>query len=199
MATLERAVVTWTGFNGGPGYSVMYATPGGSVLQQWRNLLAGVAFLFPTGTQIAFPPAGDTIDSVTGALTGTWTYGPISSVTGTGSGSYAAGVGGCVEWRTAGIVDGRRVRGRTFLVPFSGNIYDAGGSLQDANVTAMNGYLVEFLDAVDEHLVVWNRPRKASPGVQWERPPVTARPGSHHVVTSALIKDRVSTLRTRRY
>lgn len=140
---------------------------------------------FPPGLTYTVPGGGDLLNVATGALTGTWSEGGGGTVTGTGVGGYAIGVGGLINWGTSGIVSGRRVRGRTFLVPLMGGSFDSSGRMQPATVTALNTPLATFLTNVSPALVIWSRP-------------TSTRAGSMHPVTTANIPATPSTLRSRR-
>ena len=141
--------------------------------------------LFTTGTTITIPDGGDVIDPTTGELTATWTEGggPLT-VVGTSAGNAAAGVGCSITWLTAGIVAGKRVRGRTFLVPMYSNLYEADGTLSSGAVTLANDFGAEM---VASGMSVWHRP--TGPGTS---------DGSEHLVTGYRLRDKVAFLSSRR-
>ena len=149
----------------------------------------------PPSLTLTVPGGGDLIDEVTGALAGSWSDGGGGSVTGTGVGGFAIGVGVRIAWTTTGLVDGRRVKGSTFLVPAMSGTWDSSGRMQPASVTSFNTPTQSFLTAMAGHLTIWSRPRKAD---ATKTPPVTARAGSHHDVTAATVITTPTTLRSRR-
>jgi len=89
-----------------------------------------------------------------------------------------------VRWNTDSIVGGRRLKGRTFLLPIESVNYDSAGTLVTA---CLNNFqtAANTLEAVGK-LLIWHRPQQG---------------GSDGVVgpvTSATVPDRVAWLRTRR-
>lgn len=107
---------------------------------------------------------------------------PVSGVMG---GSYGAGVAGaCIAWSTNGINRGRKIRGRSFMVPLGAAAYQNDGSL-DAGVIVALQDAANALIVPSKGLVVWSRPRLKLGG----------RVGA---VVSARIEDKASYLRTRR-
>jgi hypothetical protein len=98
--------------------------------------------------------------------------------------------GAVVTWRTPGVRNGRRVRGRTFLVPLSGSAYDSTGTLSTPCLTAFNAAasaLVSPFGAGAPDLGVYARPttKGATDGIWYAA-------GSHS------INDRVAMLTSRR-
>ena len=149
----------------------------------------------PPSLTLTVPGGGDIITDSTGALSGTWSDGGGGTVTGTGVGGFAIGVGARVVWGTSGIVGGRRVRGTTFLVPLMGGTFDSTGRMQPATVTSLNTPTQAFLTSMGGNLLIWSRPRPARTvgGVT-----IPARAGSSHAALDATIKTNPSTLRSRR-
>lgn len=192
-----RLRCSWTGSGVvGPGVSTFYAldtSPGfPAAVRAFLNSQAGS---YPAGTSIQVPNNGDVLDPATGALTGSWTDGSTPAViTGTGSGGYAAGVGAQVRWKTAGIVNGRRCQGSTFLVPQISATYDAQGTIASVQLTSMQTAAQAYITAAP-YAVVWSRPYAGDTTPGHVRPP---RAGSTHLITAFDVPDRVSWLRSRR-
>lgn len=197
MTNLYRVRSRWTGFPGGPGVATHYFldvdTAVASLAAFWEAIKAKI----PAAVQITVDPVGDIIDDATGDLVSAWAATPVGAIQCTGSGVYAAGVGGQVRWDTNTILDGHRLRGRTFLVPMSsGGGYDNNGTLDDNCVGAFYTAAQNLVTAQSASMVVWHRPRAASPaGVS---PAVSARAGGHGLVTMHRVPDKVAMLRTRR-
>lgn len=192
-----RLRVTWSGAPViGPGLSTFYAldtSPGFPAAV--RAMIAGWASSIPTGTTITVPNNGDVIDPSTGALTGVWSDGSAPApVTGSGSGTYARGVGAQVRWRTSGIVAGRRVVGSTFIVPMVSLGFDTDGTLGPATITALLTPATAYVAAAP-YACVWSRPFAGDPSAT---PPKPARAGSIHLIGGASIPDRPSWLVSRR-
>jgi len=187
MATIARIPVVWSGLPGLPGVSVFYSAVPDVVaavaaLNTWFN--ANKA-LFPNGLSWTTPGAGDTLDDATGTLVGSYggTAGTTTAATG-GAGVYASGCGFRVRWFTDGIVDGRRLRGSTFMVPILSTAYDSNGTIQNASISSVQTACNTLVGT--STLRIWARP---APG---------GSDGVSHEITGSNVPDAVSTLRSRR-
>ena len=124
--------VAWQGWPGSPGVSTFYLdpTPAQATIDSIRTFFNAFAGSLPTGLTINVPSSGDEISENTGDITGAWSVATTpSTVTGTGAGNYAGNAGAVIHWLTQGVVQNRRVRGRTFLVPLIAGAFDATGLL----------------------------------------------------------------------
>lgn len=121
-----------------------------------RAAYLGLAGNFPSGVTIQFDGSGDLFDSTNGHLVGAWTATPPAAVVGGGTNKAAAGVGACINWKTSTIVGTRRVRGRTFLVPYSSDSYDLDGRFT-TTVDAKHDTFGAAMIAVTG-FGVWHRP-----------------------------------------
>lgn len=140
---------------------------------------------FPNAVTWDIPGSGDVLDEATGLITGAWTAGTAASITATGGAvSYPAGTGGYIRWQTAGIVAGRRVRGRTFMCPFVIGGFDTTGTIAIATQSGIQA-AASALVASGKLLI-------------WHRPPPGGASGSSHAVIAATVPDKVASLRTRR-
>lgn len=187
MTNLARLRIDLTGAAVvGPSVMTLYqdaaATGLPAATVTWLNAIKAN---LPPSLTLTVPGGGDTLDAATGALNGSWSDGGGGTVTGTGVGGFAIGVGARIVWGTSGIVGGRRVRGTTFLVPLMGGTFDSSGRMQPATVTSLNTPTQAFLTAMGSNLLIWSRPKGA-------------RAGTTHPVTSATVKTNPSTLRSRR-
>jgi hypothetical protein len=97
---------------------------------------------------------------------------------------------GLVTWRTAGIVNGRRVHGRTFI-PYPSETLNVGGVPNGAYVAFLQAAGTALAASGTTELCVWHRPVLDSEGTVVEA-------GSPHAVTSAIGQPRWSVLRGRR-
>ena len=193
MASIQKVQAVWTGFGGGPGTTTMYATVAADLLTPLRAFFNSLIAILPTGLTITLPGIGDIINDADGELTGTW--GPVTSpapVVGTGVAVYSAPSGVSVQWHTTGIVGGRRVKGRTYLVPWLG--LQADGSPSPTSLATLSTALGTYLAASAGNMKIWQRPRAASDGP----PPVAARAGSSWPVDGSQVGDFMSVLRSRR-
>jgi hypothetical protein len=114
--------------------------------------------------------AGRELDATTGALTGAWTDPVVFNQAGTsGTTPLPDAVQALVQWRTATIVGGRFLRGRTYI-PGLGQGQTTGGNLVGSAVTTITA-AAAALRASSAVLSVWHRPVSGSGGSQV---PVTA-------------------------
>lgn len=131
-----------------------------------------------------FPGEVTELDTVTGQLQNVVQITAGASVTATGATAYAAPAGGRIEWRTPAIVNGRRLRGRTYVVPLTTGFFDTQGTLSASAITTLSTAAAAFLD-----LGTYGR---ISPCV-WSR--------THGVladITSAIVPDEAAVMRSRR-
>lgn len=203
MANLLRVKARWSGFAGAPGYSIFHfgtgavgdgggaladnaaaATARGTV----RRMFSFIMTEFPPVVSISIEQDVEVIDSTNGELVGALDGGVEDTFVGSGSPTYSAVSGAVLNWRTAGIRNGRRVRGRTFLVPLSSASYDAQGSL----TVATRGLLAEF----SQEMVTTTNPWEF--GVFCRPSTPIATDGVFHVATSSNVPDLAAVLRSRR-
>ena len=193
MTTLNRLVIDWAGAGVvGRAVTVLHfdgsdnAAPPVAAVRAAFEAQKGA---LPLGIVLTFPGAGDRIDDATGELTGVWSSAGGGTVTGTGGGVSAAGVGACIGWTTGGIVSGskgpRKLRGRTFIVPLQVGAYDVDGTLTPASVGVLTA-LATALQASGP-LAIWHRPTSAG-----------ASDGNSYGVISAKVRDKVAYLSSRR-
>lgn len=185
MATIRRCYITWNGLTGLPGLSVFYAPSGVDPTGDLATFFSTIKANFPTGLTWQIPNGGDELDDTNGVLTGGWAGTP-STVSATGSAtSWAAGVGAYVNWNTTAVVNGRRVRGRTFLCPLVASAYDNSGTILAAALSTFQTAATAL--TAGGKTVIWHRPGSVSGG-----------PGSSAAINAAVVPDQVTSLRTRR-
>jgi hypothetical protein len=194
MAPLDRGIVTWTGGPIGTGATVMYAIPGGSFMSAIHDFFDAIKIDLSTYVRLSFPSVGDTIESTTGALVGSWSGATLADVVGTGGGFAAAPTGGVVNWLTNTIFPAvkpagapHRGRGRSFIVPLATNSYDSDGTLQSGTITRWNTAASALVAAGTDHFVIYQRPH-----------PKGASNGLFGKVVDHKLKDRVAVLTSRR-
>lgn len=178
---------TWTGFLGAPGYTTLYfdgsaSPPPTANIRIWFFQMNS---LFPNVVTIQVPGTGDTLDDATGLITGSWSTATPAAVTGVVAGVYAAPTGFIANHNTNGVIAGRRLRGRSFLVPAAGTAYDTNGTLTATALSAAQGASTTFLAAVTPQFVVWHRP-------------IAHAGGSTSPVTAIVVPDKACVLRSRR-
>lgn len=203
MTALLRVKARWTGFSGAPGFTVLHfrdfsgpdgagaepdnaqAAAAGERVRAFFQTLNG---LLPESVRIAVEPDVDVVEDSTGELIDSLNAGQIATVSGAVPGSFSGPSGAVVNWRTGGIRNGRRIRGRSFIVPLSSSIYSNAGILtagaQDALQTAANALAAS---SGTPDLMVYARPTSAG-----------ATDGQSSVVTSATVPSLIAVLRSRR-
>lgn len=184
MATINRYRVNWTGFTGAPGISTFYSDGASTAaLAAIRTFFNAISTYLPPSVALDFPGSGDQLDSTTGGLVGGWTAASPAVVNGTApNGIFAGGTGARAVWETGTIVQGRRVKGSTFIVPLSTFGYDSNGTLTPACFTAIDNAAAAL--AAAGVLVIWSRPQGGGSAVT--------------AVDSGRASDTVTNLRTRR-
>src|SRR6478736_793449 len=182
---MRKVPVAWQTGPGGVGVSVFYTPFGTDATVDIGTFFNAIKAQFPTGISWDIPASGDVVDEATGLITGAWTAGTAATITGTAVGVFAAGTGAYVKWQTAGIVGGRRVRGRTFLAPLITGAFDNIGTIATAPLSTFNSAASAL--AATGKLLIWHRPTDT---------PRTN--GSQHAVVAATVPDKVTSLRTRR-
>jgi len=199
MPEMFRVRINWTGFVGGPGYTNLHFEPtaGGAIDQSIVDAAVTKvdAFLntlrpsFPTAVITGVDPMVQEVDEVTGNLEAFYTATPAAAAAGTDNLVYSAVSGAVINWYTNDVRNGRRVRGRTFLVPLGGNQYDFNGTLgQSRVVTFSNAAAALSDDSVAARLVVWKRPDPA---------PSLPNGGAYNV-TAYTVPDKAAMLTSRR-
>jgi len=183
--TMNRVRVLWQNFPGAPGYSNHYV--GSNVLAQsaLRTFYDSIKAFLPSGLTIQVPNSGDQVAEGTGLITGAWTGASQAIITATGTGTYPGSAGACVNWRTSGLVRGRRPMGRTFLVPLVGTAFETNGSIATAALAAIGTAASQLITDLAGELKVWSRPTDTTAG-------------SNVTVTSANVPDLAVVLRSRR-
>lgn len=188
MANLARVRCIWGGLTvTGGGVSTHYFAESGS---GWTadliTFYEAIKGLLPTGTTISVPGQGDLIDVATGEISGAWTDTAANTVVSNVAGGFASGTGCRIQWFTAGIRNGRRVVGSTFIVPLLASSYMTDGALQASVRTTLQNAAQSLLTDSSQVMHVYSRPHKDQADGQTQE------------VTSPLAPNKVSTLRSRR-
>ena len=197
MTNLARVRVALTGFPGGPGVATFYGIDGGVLCADLQTFFTTAGTLFMSNTTIQIPAAGDVINDVDGVIVGSFTAGVFPPLHGTGTGVYAAPAGVLIEWLTQTILDGHRIKGRTFLVPVGVANYDASGQIVASDVTNLQANGNTLATFSPGNFVIWHRPRLARAATA-TRKALSAHVGGHAVVTGSRVSPKVTVLRSRR-
>lgn len=190
MANIWRLRAEWSGSGVvGPGVTSIYTTPAAvGQADDLETFFNAIKANIPSSVTITIPSNGDILEDTTGELIGTWSEpGTGGVVVGTFAGDFARGVGAKVNWLTDGIYRGRRVKGRTFIVPIGAGLFGLDGLLDPATQTALQTAASAFHTAVPEQ-VIWSRPNDTAP----------ATAGKSSAVIAAQVPNTVTWLRSRR-
>jgi len=199
VASLAKLTINWTGFIGAPGFTNLYfrnSTPGvinqtvvdNAATKMDAFLNTWVPFI-PNAATVQIDPTVEEIDDATGDLLAFWTATTEAAQTGTAGGTvqFASATGAVINWYTTAVRNGRRIRGRSFMVPLAGS-FDTNGTLDTTDLATMRTSAAALHAATgDSRLVVWSRPTLAAPtsGVSAE-------------VAFATVPDMSAVLRSRR-
>jgi hypothetical protein len=162
-----------------------------------KALWTAVSGYFPGDVTITVDPTGDIIEDTTGAITGAWSSSPVAQVVGGGTGAYSAPSGALFTWHTATILDGRRLRGRNFIVPIVASAYNGSGQLLETVRADMQARALEFIIEQEASAVVWHRPLEG-PRPVGGGPRPHLRDGGHGLITSGTVSGKAAVLRSRR-
>lgn len=195
MAPILRYRFHWSGASIGSGTSALYCDGAGSAqafATACQTFLTAATKkssngdVIPLGISISSDNVVDQLEATTGKLTGQSSVTPGTTVTGTGGQGYSAASGACITWNTGDFHNGRRIRGRFFIVPLAGVGLDNNGTLDDTYRTAIiNAANALITSAVS--LVVWHRPTTKG-----------GSDGGSHFVQSPHVTDKVAILTSRR-
>lgn len=187
MPNLQRIRVQWTGPSVvGPSVSTFYAAEAAvGVNSGIHAFFDNIKASFSTETTWKVDDSGDLLDVGSGELTGTWSDSATASVTGTAATQYTLGVGCRVKWQTAGVTNGRRVTGSTFLCPIPHANFDGSGQLNNTFVGIVQTAADNLVSVHGADLRIWHRP-------------VNGVGGAAYAISAAVVPDKVSWLRSRR-
>ena len=168
MVDLYQIETNWTFENGQGGTSVMYASTGTAdvafIRASLATFFAACEPSLDSLTTWTIRTTGDVVDSASGVLVGDWAEGTSRTGAGNLSGQPLANATQIlVQWRTGAIINGRRVRGRTFI-PGVGALAADGGQLAAARQTEINVAADALVAALTPQFGVWHRPTSGSGG-----------------------------------
>lgn len=202
MATASCITTRWDGFIGAPGWSKIWFeeladstsrnNAGAAVSNFW---LALVNFYRAPFTWTVSPIVQN-FDIQTGQLTNEFTMSTVPNVrTGTvpNTTAYAGGTGCVVHWQTGVVLDGRKVTGKTFLVPTT-NMFEADGTITTTARTTIADAGNALATNVNVRQVVYHRVFDKKAG----EPGRTQVGGNLVRVSAAVVPDRSATMRSRR-
>lgn len=213
MTQMYRVKLKWTGFAGGPGYSVFHfrnfgtGDPENGLTQEGASAAAGrvrnfadnIDNLLPPTVTLTVDPEVEIVEDTNGNLLDVYQIDPGTPIVGTGTNvnGYAAAVGAVINWKTSQVRRNRRIRGRTFIVPLSQGCYEQNGSLNNSALSALTTAATTLAasTATEPELGVYARPTrtKNSDGTVTETPD-----GEWATVRTVSVPDMGAILRSRR-
>lgn len=195
MPVINRVRVSWTNFPGAPGLSTFYLSAGSTNVAPILTFFTAIKDLFPLNLTFQVPSTGDAIDSATNKIVGGWAGsggGSASSVH--TSNSYSGTSGALVHWSTGAVLNGRRLAGRTYLVPIAGDQYFTDGSLTGTCQTTIQNAANAMITALTPALQVYGPPRDAGTNGPGD-------PGKASIISPAIagtVPDLAVVMRSRR-
>jgi hypothetical protein len=200
MATMMRVKARWSGFQGSPGYSIFHyrffnsagwvPADATSAVARTREFFNSISGTLPPVVQVQVESDVEIIEETNAELTDVLTATAVNPVTGTASGTvgFAVPVGAVVSWKSTQIRNGRRMRGRTFVVPLSSAAFEPNGTLTSTALTNLNTAATTLrTPATNYQLGVFGRPSSS-----------TATDGIWGPVTAHSVPDMAAVLRSRR-
>jgi hypothetical protein len=200
LSTMLKVKVRWDGFLGSPGYSNFYfdtvdpnnfvtEVEAAEVAERVRVFFNAIKGRFPAAMTWSIQSDVDQVGETDGKIFGIESIPPIAPIAGAAVAAPHSGTSGVViTWLTQGVRNGRRVRGRTFLVPTSNSVYENNGTLNSTiqgEFAAAAGTLRAPVNGLQ--LTCWSR--NTAPGVE---------DGESHLVTGSNVPDMAAILRSRR-
>lgn len=167
MPAQYRAI--WSTIGGGTGYSVLHFTIAGNsaaaqqIAADTRAFFNSLTTVLVNDTTIQFDSEVLDLDEA-GNLTAVWPVTPPAAIAGLGTGSFARAAGAVVNWGTGSIVAGRRLSGKTYIVPTAGNTFENDGLLTGAARTVIQNAADALISAgaANRPPRVWSRTHATS-------------------------------------
>lgn len=156
--TIAQLQVTWKGLTGLPGYSFFYVRSTAASIAPLPTFFSAISQFFPVPLTWEINPFWKFIDEANGQLTGGGGGGPMPTIAATGATAYAPQSGVQVKWDTGEYHDGRRVKGRTYLVPTVNTQWAAGGVAVQTMCNTINAAADVMRTQFTGNLVIWHRP-----------------------------------------
>jgi hypothetical protein len=200
MTNVSTVTVIWQGFTGAPGYShfrfseLVDAAACNAAGAAVRAFFLAQQAVWQTTWSFQVQPAVQQNDMATGKLTSEramTTTPAVVNGTANITSVYEGGSGYVINWLTNAVHNGHKVRGRTFMVPVTGQSFSNDGTISSATATAAQTAAAALMNDTATELVVWQR--------FWDdsKPPKQVG-GGLAPVTGVLVPDRAAQLRTRR-
>jgi len=168
VADLHEVPVRWTLENSPGGTNYLYFKQGTANIAFLRasiaTMLTAVNDRLDSLTTWTVGTSGDIVDDVTGTLTGAWSEATARTGTGSVSGQPVQNTSQILlQWHTGIIVNGRRLRGRTYIPGASSGASDA-GQVAAATVADFVAAQATFISDCATQFAVWHRPINGAGG-----------------------------------
>lgn len=191
---LYRVKTRWTGFTGSPGYTILhFSAPTEPTLTRAQEVhgavqtfMSGISSYLPSAARLTVETGVEIINETNGMLENVFTVTAGTAISGTVTGGFSSATGACINWNTTEVRNGRRVRGRSFIVPLAATMYDTDGTLTPTVLAGLQGR-ADTLVGGGWDLQVFKRPTVKG-----------ATDGDAATVVSARIADKTAILRSRR-
>lgn len=195
--TIAQIQATWAGLTGLPGYSFFYVRSTAASPNPVQAFFEAIKTFLPSPLTVQVPNTGRLIDETNGKMTGVWGAGTTTTTAASGVATFAPQAGVQVKWDTNGFVNGRHVRGRTYIVPLISTSYSTGGTVVSTTCNAINTAATTLISSYTGNLVVWARPlfERDADGNPTD---VLIRAGSIHTVSTSTVPIKSATLNRRR-
>lgn len=197
---LLRAKIQWTIPGAGTAFTVLhFSSIAGAgfnqaatdeVIARCNAFITTVKANIPSQVTLRAPGELEEIDQTTGdlVLVRSGTQPAAQAGTAAAAAGWAAPSGGVLSWSTADIRNSRRIRGRTFIVPMSNEVYDVDGTIKSVPYGVLGTAATNLREpGTETRLAIWGRP--SLPG---------ATDGVMAPVTGHRVPDMVAILTTRR-
>lgn len=189
----SQITARYNGFTGAPGWVRMKFTgaltvaEANSAAANWRTFLNSILTVMPSGSSITIDSTVGQYDDL-GQQTGEVTLSVIpASITGSSANAYAGGAGAVINWVTNAFHMGRKVRGRTFLVPLTSAAFQNDGTLDATRQTAIQSAGLVFATSTPQPII--SSVKTGAGGVT---------SGFTANIVGATVPDRSAVLRSRR-
>lgn len=180
MATIGRVRVVWTGVAGAPYYSNFYfsgvtdPTSAQDAVDYVDTFLSGFSTSLASALIATGDPEVQLINDADGSLLGSEAVTPLSVTCSGGADILPRFTQGVIQWKTGVVVNGRLLRGRTYIPGFVEVSNVAGGVPLSTLVTSASALAQALSDEPSPpHLVVWSRTHGVSSpvlsGAMWNQ------------------------------
>nr|CRY96794.1 hypothetical protein [uncultured prokaryote] len=165
----QEYVVRWQGARIGAGASVFHFHSIGSsagaagIATAVKQLFTSTQALFSADITFSFDAEVRELSN-SGTLIAAYPVAPPADISGSSNSSYANGTGLMVRHNTGQVVAGRRLLGRTFMVPVVTSCFSTSGDVTSATQTTVNGAFSALRTTVSgsgSNFAVWSKTHAA--------------------------------------